>query len=149
MVGSDRGTLPRLARPVGRPAALLPYPWSVVTRVYAPAAGNVRGGPRGSSRGGPGHGPRGGHPPMREGRGVGEAGGRRLPLVRGGQVADVADPDQPVAEVVAPLLDGERVVDERVGVAGGVLGGVLGPALGVCLVGVVAVVEAELGPRHP
>src|SRR5205823_3294523 len=75
---------------------------------------------------------------------VEEVNGRQPPGGRVGQGVDVADPDQPAAQEVAPLLDpaggalGVGVVDETVGVTAGVLGGVLGPALVPGLVGVVA-----------
>src|SRR5262249_7523039 len=62
------------------------------------------------------------------------------------QDIDVADADQLAPEIVAPLLNGERVMNKRIGVAGGVTAGVRRPTLVVGLEGVIAVVQGELGP---
>src|SRR2546429_9234423 len=67
-----------------------------------------------------------------------------------GRRADVhvADGDEALVEEVAPLLDGEGMVDERLVVAGGIFLPVLGPALELGLVSVVAVVKGQFGERH-
>src|SRR5262249_8185645 len=57
------------------------------------------------------------------------------------------DADEAVAEEVAPLLDGEGLADEGIGVGLGVLGGGLRPAPVVGLVGGGEGVEAQFGLR--
>ena len=44
------------------------------------------------------------------------------------QVIDIADADEPVIEVIAPLFLREGVVDERLDVIGGIFGSVVWPA---------------------
>src|SRR5262245_37100477 len=62
------------------------------------------------------------------------------------QDIDIADTYQPTVEVVAPLLDRERVMNKRIGVTGGVVRPVVRPALVVGLEGVIAIVQVQLGP---
>ena len=64
------------------------------------------------------------------------------------QHVHVADADEQVVHVVAPLLRDEWVIHERLAIAVRVLGRVLRPALGLDLEGVVTVVQRQLPPAH-
>src|SRR6185437_14013740 len=58
---------------------------------------------------------------------------------------DVADADQFTVEIVAPLLDGEGVMDKRIGIAGFVARSMVRPTFVVGLESVIAIVKGELG----
>src|SRR5262249_14905521 len=64
-----------------------------------------------------------------------------------GQVVHVTNPDEAAAQVIGPLLSGERVVHEGFRIRAGILGWVYRPGLGLGLESVIAVVERELGRR--